>query len=203
MEKLLQTYPVYLEIYTRYLKGFKVKNELDELYKSMFTTIIIPNYFDLMNGIDILVDQLINIYFKNIGNDTNRLIPLIDYLEFIFGNILYETFMFELNKIPKDEVKLEQVNIFKYIIMVELEKFSIYKKIIVSLDIESKFLSVMIQRSRNCELKISLCLKKIMEYSKFKNIFEECNNLIKEKDNDIEVSIIKVKNYTSFIKLGY
>ncbi len=203
MEKLIQTYPEYFEIYSRYIKGHKVKNELDELYKTLFTNVIIPNYYELMYNINVLVDELTKIYFIDLDNQFYKLIPLIDYIEFIFGNVLYETFLFELNKITKENINLEQINIFKYIITVELEKFSIYKKIIVSLDLESKFLPVMIQRSKNCELKISLCLKKIIEHSNFKNIFIECNNFIKEKDKDIEVSISKVKNYNSFIKLGY
>ncbi len=196
MDKIVEIYPTYNQIYKKLFQGKKIKDELDQLYNPLFINYIIPNYYELMLGIDIIVNKI-----KEINNVND--IELIDFLEFIFGNILYETFLFEYNKIHIKDVKIEQINIFKYIIMVELYKFKIYKNTITSMDIESKFLPVLIQRSRNCELKISLCLKIISSNSQFLEVLKECNNLIKDSDKDIEVSINKVKKYSSFIKLGY
>jgi len=204
MEQIIESFPNYLQIYKKYMSGSNVKKELDDLYRPLFCNTIMPNYYEIFNGCKIIIDELNKLYLSSIDCiDKSKLIPLIDFLEFIYGNVLYETFLFEINKISKNELKQEQILIFKYIIFVEINKFLLYKKIISELDIESKFLPVMVQRSRNCELKISFSLKKMLEYSKFKKIFEECEEMISICDKDIQYSIKKVENANSFIKLGY
>ena len=94
------------------------------------------------------------------------------------------------------------IQTLKYVIFVELYKFTVYKRVVVELDLESIYLPAMVQRSYNCELKISFALKKLIEYSlKIKD--NTCVNESKEliKSHEIELRINEVKNATSFIKL--
>ena len=91
---------------------------------------------------------------------------------------------------------------FKYIIFVELYKFAVYKRVVVELNIESNYLPAMVQRSYNCELKISFALKKLIEYSlkiKDNTFVNESKDLI--KTHEVELRIKEVKNANSFIKL--
>jgi hypothetical protein len=48
METIVSIYPVYYEIYKRYLKGQNIKKELDDLYRPLFKETIAPNYTELM-----------------------------------------------------------------------------------------------------------------------------------------------------------
>lgn len=193
---VIQAYPKYYSIYKRYLKGENVKTELDSLFNGLFTDTILPNYSDLMYGIN----QIYNLIEKNFGKESPY--AILDYLEFIFGNILYETFLFGIKQIPIELVSQIHLAVFKYIIYVETYKFEIYKKIIIELDLDSKFLPVMVKRSYNCELKISFCIGKLKEYANIDQsniILNECNEII--KDTDIELRMGEIKNSTSFIKL--
>jgi hypothetical protein len=194
---VIQTYPKYYSIYLRYMKGENVKTELDSLYNGLFTETILPNYCDLMYGID----QIDNLIQKNYENELPY--AILDYLEFIFGNILYETFYYGIKQIPFESINQIHLGVFKYIIHVEKYKFEIYKKIIVELDLESKFLPIMVKRSYNCELKISFGLKILSDYSSIdvnNTIINECEQII--KNTDIELRMGVIKNATSFIKLS-
>ena len=194
---VIQTYPKYYSIYLRYLKGENVKTELDLLYNGLFTEIILPNYCDLMYGID----QINNLIKKNYGSESPY--AILDYLEFIFGNILYETFYYGIKQIPLESINQIHLSVFKCIIYVETYKFEIYKKIIVELDLESKFLPIMVRRSYNCELKISFGLKILNEFKLIdliNTIINECEQII--KNTGIELRMGVIKNANSFIKLS-
>ena len=194
---VIQTYPKYYSIYLRYMKGQNVKTELDSLYNGIFTETILPNYCDLMYGID----QIYNLIEKNYENKLPY--AILDYLEFIFGNILYETFYYGIKQIPLESINQIHLAVFKYIIYVETYKFEIYKKIIVELDLESKFLPIMVRRSYNCELKISFGLKILNDFKSidFNNtIINECEQII--KNTGIELRMGVIKNANSFIKLS-
>ena len=194
---VIQTYPKYYSIYLRYLKGENVKTELDSLFNGLFTETILPNYCDLMYGID----QIDNLIEKNYGKESPY--AILDYLEFIFGNILYETFYYGIKQIPLESINQIHLAVFKYIIYVETYKFEIYKKIIVELILESKFLPIMVRRSYNCELKISFALKILNDYSSIdlnNTIVNECEQIIKNTDIVLRMEIIK--NANSFIKLS-
>lgn len=194
---VIQTYPKYYLIYLRYLKGENVKTELDSLYNGLFTETILTNYCDLMYGID----QIDNLIEQNYGKESPY--AILDYLEFIFGNILYETFYYGIKQIPLESINQIHLAVFKYIIYVETYKFEIYKKIIVELDLESKFLPIMVRRSYNCELKISFALKILNDFKSIdynNTIVNECEQIIKNTDIVLRMEIIK--NANSFIKLS-
>ena len=194
---VIQTYPKYYSIYRRYMKGENVKIELDLLYNGLFTETILPNYCDLMYGID-RIDNLIE---QNYGKESPY--AILDYLEFIFGNILYETFYYGIKQIPLESINQIHLVVFKYIIYVETYKFEIYKKIIVELILESKFLPIMVRRSYNCELKISFALKILSDFKSIdynNTIVNECEQIIKNTDIVLRMEIIK--NANSFIKLS-
>ncbi len=199
METIVSVYPVYYEIYKRYLKGENIKKELDDLYRPLFKETIAPNYTELMLSIYKLDTLIVERY-----GPPDTIFCILDYFEFIFSNVLYETFIYEIDLLPAGSIELYHLAVFKYVIFVEIYKFEIYKRVIVELDIESIYLPAMVQRSYNCELKISFALKKLIEYGlniKDKNntFVNECKELI--KSHDIELRINDVKNATSFIKL--
>lgn len=202
METIISIYPEYLTIYQKYLKGSNVKKELDQLYSQLFTNTIIPNYTEIMLGIAKIDNTIEQKYGKN------TMFEIIDYLEFIYGNILYETFLYELKKLSPKSVNLSHLIVFKYIIMIEIYKFEIYKKIVVQLDLESIYLPSMVKRSYNCELKISFALKIIKEYTNelynsndlmWNSILNDSKELLSNRD--IELRSSTVENATSFIKL--
>lgn len=205
IEEIIDTYPKYYAIFKRYFKGENVKSELDDIYKPLFTNTILPNYYELMINVKIIYEYI----EKKYGKDTS--FSILDYLEFIFGNILYETFLYEFNKIPEKNVNSAHLAVFHNIILVESFKFEIYKEVVVGLDIESKFTPIMVRRSYNCELKISLSLKIIKSFKKkikdteqinmLNQMIKECDQLI--KDNEIELRMKQIANSKSFIKLGY
>jgi hypothetical protein len=197
MESIVSVYPVYYEIYKRYLKGQNIKKELDDLYRPLFKETIAPNYTELM----LSVYKLDTMIEERYGTP-DTIFCVLDYFEFIFSNVLYETFIYELDLLPDDALELYHLAAFKYIIFVELYKFAVYKRVVVELDIESVYLPAMVQRSYNCELKISFALKKLIEYSlkiKDNTFVNESKDLI--KSHEAELRIKEVKNATSFIKL--
>ncbi len=197
METIVSIYPVYYEIYKRYLKGQNIKKELDDLYRPLFKETIAPNYTELMLSVYKLDTMIEERY-----GPPETIFCILDYFEFIFSNVLYETFIYELDLLPDGALELYHLAALKYVIFVELYKFTVYKRVVVELDLESIYLPAMVQRSYNCELKISFALKKLIEYS-LKIRDNTCVNESKEliKSHEIELRINEVKNATSFIKL--
>ena len=92
MESIVSVYPKYYEIYKRYLKGQNIKKELDDLYRPLFKDIIAPNYTELMLSVyklDTMIEERYGI--------PETIYCILDYFEFIFSNVLYETFIYELD----------------------------------------------------------------------------------------------------------
>ncbi len=197
MESIVLVYPKYYEFYKRYLKGENIKKELDDLYRPLFKEVIAPNYTELMLSVYKLDTMIEEKY-----GPPETIFCILDYFEFIFSNVLYETFIYELDLLPPGTMELYHIAVFKYIIFVELYKFAVYKRVVVELELESIYLPAMVQRSYNCELKISFALKKLIEYSlvlKDNSFVNEAKELI--KTHEAELRIKEVKKATSFITL--
>ncbi len=193
---IIDFFPIYYKIFEEYFKGKNVTEQLNSIYKPIFQNVLMPNYTDLMCGIKEISDEIVSKY----GKPTPY--SIIDYLEFLFGNIFYETFYHQLKKIPEESVMKYHLVVFKYIIYVESVKNLLYNEIIqiISSDPESKYIMVMNKRKKNTELKINFCLKIIKFYDE-KNLQIECEEFI--LDNGIQINPELVKDFDSFIKLGY
>ncbi len=197
---IISTFPAYYDIYKKFLKGEPVKNELDNIFNPVYKDILVHNYSEIMVNVKV-VDSLIK---ENYTIEQNTPFAVLDYLEFIYGNVFYETFIFGLNNLPKEEINLLHVIVLRSIIDIEIYKYNIYKKSVVELDINSLYLPSMVKRSYNCELKISFALKKLKEYLYIKDLnllYEDGKNKVIE--NDIELRPDEVKDCESFMKLPY
>ncbi len=171
IKKIVEIYPTFYSLYLKYMKGEKVAKELDELYKPIFSKILMPYY-------------------------------IIDYIEFLCGNIYYETFLFELKKIEPTNIGVEHLNIFKYIMYVEYIKYCKYKNVIDELNLDSKFRPVMMKRKNHCVKKISLCYNIMFDNYNHndtqREFIESCKNMIQD---DFNLSIQELNGQKSFFNL--
>jgi hypothetical protein len=192
LKQIVDAYSTYLSIYKRYLKGEKVAKEFDELYRPIFSKILMPQYMEIMPNIK----ELIELIRKNnySSNEIDNLVTdysIIDYIEFLCGNIYYETFIFELNKIDKQSIKLDHLFVFKYILYVEYIKYSTYNKIlqrIETLDPESKYKTSMTKRRDFSIRKINFTMRHLE--NKYGNSHEDFVNECKQiVSNDFNIQL--------------
>ncbi len=181
--KIIDTFPAYLNLYQKYMKGEKVAKELDELYRPIFSQIMVPYYMEIMPNIQEIV-SLIEKKYSNIVNEY----AIIDYIEFLCGNIYYETFVFELGKIPVKDIKTDHLIVFKYILYVEYVKYKIYQQILSTIPLDSKFRPAMTKRKdfviKKINYTIDLIEKKYMD--SHNDFFNECKQIV---TNDFKIDL--------------
>lgn len=200
-DKIINTFPIYYKIFNKYYsEGKDVSDELNRIYQPIFIGLV--NYYcEFMTTgiIDIIAD------IKNKFNP-DKPYAIIDYLEYLFGNILYETFLFEIKKINSSEISYEYLCVFEYIIRVECIKYVQYNKVITSLEQtnpESKLVLAMKNRIEGCLKKITFCLNWLEKnYSTHKYIFDLCNKIIESSGLESMININIIMNYNSFMELN-
>ena len=200
MDKIILTYPIYYKIFEKYFtKGENVSWQLNRIYQPIFIGLI-EYYSEFMNG-----------GIKNIINEINsRYKPqsphaIIDYIEYLFGNILYDTFITEIKKIDNDSIRYEHLCIFEYIIGVELIKYELYLETLNKLESNSKIIIPMKNRMEFCIGKISFCLGYLDKYySKYKDVIYLCKDLISKSVYSIEDKIDTniINKVDSFIQIN-
>ena len=197
-DKIIKTFPIYYKIFEKYyLEGKDVSYELNRLYKPIFVGLI-EHYDKLMTeGISNII------YDIKIKYNPDKPYAIIDYIEYIYGNILYETFLFEIKKIDIDTIRYEHLCIFEYIITVELIKYKLYLETINKIESGSKLILAMKYRLTNCEKKIFFSLGWLEKYcSKYVDVINICKNIILESNLNLEIKINIVDNCDSFMKLN-
>jgi hypothetical protein len=200
MDKIILTYPIYYNIFQKYYSGNKdISRDLNRIYQPIFIGLM-EYYPEFMTvGIEQII-KTINTKYK-----PESTYAVIDYIEYLFGNILYETFLTEIKKINPESISYEYLCVFEYIIRVELVKYRLYQETLSKLVPGSKIISVMEYRIENCLRKISFGLGYLEKnYSKHDNVIRLCKNLISESgfhiENKIDIDIID--SIDSFIKIN-
>ena len=185
LNKIIHTFPIYYKIFEKYYsEGTDVSDDLNRLYRSIFTGLM-EYYSEFMtDGIYEIISN-INTKYK-----PESAYGIIDYMEFLFGNILYETFLSEIKKMTPNNIGYEHLCVFEYIIRVELVKYKLYMEIISKIIPGSKIIIAMERRVENCLKKISFSLGWINKnYSSHENIIILCKNLITEFGFGLETKI--------------
>lgn len=198
MNKIILTFPIYYKIFQEYyMKGKNVSRELDRLYQPIFTSLL-EYYSEFMTrGMEQIELTILNKY--------NPELPyaMIDYFEFIYGNILYETFLNEISKLDKSTLKYEHLCVFEYIIRVELYKHKLYLNTIKKIDSSSKILLAMEYRVEKCCKKIAFVHDYLLKnFSNQSSIIEYCKELIAESNLESKIISIDVSEISSFIQLN-
>ena len=180
--KIIKTFPIYHNIFKQYLeKGNDVSWELNRLYQPIFTGLV-EHYEKFMEEHTIL-DIMTDITVKY---NPDKSFTIIDYLEYLYGGIFYETFLHEIKKIHHNSIRYEHLCVFEYIIRVESIKYSQYINtinIIKMVEPETKLLVAMEYRLTNCIKKISFCISWIKRnYPSNEDFIELCMNIVKEKE---------------------
>ena len=183
-------------------------------YENVYNKIILtfPIYYKIFNkyyseGKDVSYEGIQNIII-DIKNKYNpdKSYAIIDYIEYLFGNILYETFLFEIKKINPDNIRYEYLCVFEYIIGVECIKYYQYFQIISKLkqtEPESKLILAMENRIEGCCKKMSFCLSWLKRnYQTQTYILELCNQIIEKNDIKSKINIESVNTINSFMDLG-
>ena len=198
LNKIILTYPVYYKIFEKYYnEGKNIKYELDRIYEPIFIGIMEFYYKYMTEGINEIISQIKNKY------KPDKPYAIIDFIEFLFGNILYETFLTEIKKIDKKNISYEYLCIFEYIIRVELVKYKLYLEVINKIDSGNKILLAMKFRKENCVKKISFCIGYLEKnYFSHTNIITLCYNLITELNLDIKIDTDIINNTNSFINIS-
>lgn len=195
--KIIITFPIYYNIFKKYYSnGTNITLSLNKIYKPIFSGLLEHYEKFMTTGIDNIITDI----EKKFNPD--KPYAIIDYLEYIFGNILYETFLFEIKKIDPKFIGYEQLCIFEYIINVETKKYKLYSQTINKIEPESKLLLAMNFRQTNCLKKIefTLCyLKK--NYPSYSNIIELCNNIIIECGIEFKFDLNNTDFIDSFMSL--
>ena len=200
MNKIILTYPIYYNIFQKYYSGGKdVSRDLNRIYQPIFIGLM-EYYSEFMTvGIEEII-KTINTKYK-----PESVYAIIDYIEYLFGNIFYETFLTEIKKINQDTISYEYLCVFEYIIRVELIKYRLYQETLSKLVSGSKIIPAMEYRVDGCLRKISFSLGYLeKKYSKHENIIGLCKNLILDSGFDIENKIdINIVDLTdSFVKIN-
>lgn len=198
-EKIIKTFPIYYKVFKKYIEeGKNVEYELNRLYEPIFSGLL-EYYYKFMEE-QVIMDILTDITIKY---NPDKSFTIIDYLEYLYGNILYETFLSEIKKINKNNIRYEHLCLFEYIIIVECVKYSQYINtinIIRMTEKESKLLIAMEHRKSKCLKKISFCLSFIeRNYSNHENFIELCWNIVKERKLENFIDLNSLKNLNSFM----
>lgn len=200
MNKIILTYPIYYKIFEKYYKeGKNVSTELNRIYQPIFVGLM-EYYCEFMTvGIEEIIKN-INTKYK-----PDSSYAIIDYIEYLYGNIYYETFLTEIKKINPNSISYEYLCVFEYIIRVELVKYRLYQETLSKLVPGSKIILAMEYRIINCIRKISFSLGYLEnKYSSHVDIINLCKNLINESgfelENKIDTNIIN--QIDSFMKIN-
>jgi hypothetical protein len=197
-DKIIKTYPIYYKIFESYYSGGKnVTDELNRLYKPIFTGLI-EYYTEFMDvGIVEIIDQIKCKY------NPEKPYALIDYIEFIYGNIFYETFLYEIKKINLSTVRYEHLCVFEYIIKVELIKYKLYLETIDKIEPGSKLLLAMSHRLENCYKKISFCLGYLEKnYPEHNDIIMLSNQMVSSAGIETKIDKSIVSSISSFMEIN-
>lgn len=200
-DKIINTFPIYYKIFNKYYsEGKNVSSELNRIYQPIFTGLL-EYYVEFMNkGIVNIIDDIKNKF------NPDKPYAIIDYLEYLFGNILYETFLFEIKKINRSEIRYEYLCVFEYIVRVECIKYAQYNQVITTLkqtSPESKLVLAMENRIGGCLKKISFCLNWLeRNFSTHRYIFDLCNKIIQSYGLESMIDISLTTNYNSFMELA-
>lgn len=200
INKIILTYPIYYKIFEKYYSGGKdVSEDLNRLYQPIFTGLM-EYYSEFMTtGIEEII-KTINTKYK-----PESTYAVIDYIEYLFGNIFYETFLIEIKKINQNTIGYEHLCVFEYMIRVELTKYGLYQETLSKLVPGSKVIPAMKHRIENCLMKISFSLGYLEKnYPNQTNIIELCNKLVIESGFGIENKInTKIVDFIdSFMKIN-
>lgn len=200
INKIILTFPIYYNIFQKYYSsGKNVSDELNRIYQPIFIGLM-EFYSEFMTK---GIIEIINLIQNKYNPESNY--AIIDYIEYLFGNILYETFLIEIKKININSIRYEYLCVFEYIIRVELIKFDLYQKILNKLEPESKIFYAFEHRISNCLKKISFSLGYLKKkFSTHENIFQLCRKLIEEFKFNIKdkIDINIVDKIDSFIKIN-
>lgn len=198
-DKIIKTFPIYHNIFKQYLeKGKNVSWELNRLYKPIFVGLM-EHYEKFME------EQTILNIMTDISTKYNpdKSFTIIDYLEYLYGGILYETFLCEIKKINSENMRYEHLCIFEYIIRVECVKYSQYVntiQIIKMTEPETKLIVAMEHRLSNCIKKISFCISWIKRsYSGMEDFIELCVGIVEEKGLSKLLDLESVKTLDTFM----
>jgi hypothetical protein len=198
-DRIIKTFPIYHNIFKQYLeKGKDISWELNRLYQPIFTGLM-EYYYKFMEE-QVILNIMTDIQTKY---KPDKSFTIIDYLEYLYGNIFYETFLWEIKKIDSTDIRYEHICIFEYIIRVECVKYSQYINtinIIKMTEQESKLLLAMEHRITNCAKKISFCISWIEKnYQSNTDFIELCMNILKEKGLDKLLDMEKVSTLDTFM----
>ena len=199
MDKIINTFPIYYKIFEKYYTdGTDVSKDLNRLYRPIYTGIL-EDYSEFMT-------QGIHTIIFTIESKYNPVSPyaMIDYIEYLFGNVLYETFLSEIKKLNQSKIRYEHLCVFEYIIRVELIKYNLYIQSIKKIEPGTKILVAMNQRMSNCLKKISFSLGWVeLNYSTHIDFIGVCKNLIQESNFELEkkIDISIVNRIDSFMKI--
>ena len=198
--KVINTFPIYYKIFNKYYSEAKdVSWELNRLYQPIFTVLI--DYYDkfMTDGIKNIITDIRSNFCPD------KPYAIIDYLEYLYGNILYETFLFEIKKINPNDIRYEYLCVFEYIIKVECIKYAQYNQIIEQLrqtEPESKLVLAMENRIGVCLKKISFCLSWLeRNYQSHTSIIQLCIKIIHDNSLELKVDIDSVNTANSFMDL--
>jgi hypothetical protein len=196
--KIINTYPIYYNIFKKYYSdGKDVSNELNRLYQPIFYGLLEHYNEYMISGIKDIIIDIIKKY------NPEKPYAIIDFIEFIYGNILYETFLFEIKKIDSNIIGYEHLCIFEYIINVETIKYKLYLETISKIEPQSKILLAMEHRLINCFKKISFCLSYLeRNYSSHANIIELCKNIIYENKIETKINFENICEINSFMEIN-
>ena len=202
-DRIINTFPDYYKIFNKYyLEGKDVSNELNCLYQPIFTGLL--DYYDRF-----MVDEITNIINDiNTKYEPDKPYAIVDYLEYLFGNILYETFLFEIKKINPNDMRYEYLCVFEYIINVECVKYNQYNKVISSLSenetkSKPKLVLAMENRIMGCLKKISFCLSWLeRNFVKHTYIFDLCYKIIKFNGIESHIDVKSLNTINSFMEFN-
>ncbi len=201
MNKITITYPVYYKIFEKYYsEGKDVSRDLNRIYQ--------PLFIGLMEYYSEFMTEGINQIILNINQKYKPESPyaIIDFIEFLFGNIFYETFLYEIKKVNPNTIGYEHLCVFEYIVRVELVKYDLYQETLKKILPGSKILLAMEQRVNNCSKKISFCLSYLKNnYLSHVDTYNLCLSLISDSKYPKEITdginLASVEQIDSFMKI--
>lgn len=188
--KIILTFPIYYKLFEKYYtEGKNISYELNRLYEPIFIGLI-EYYTEFMTeSIENIIKEVEEKY------NPDRPYALIDYIEFIYGNKLYDIFLSEIKKNNFEKIGYEHLCVFEYIIRVELHKYKLYLTTIGKIESGTKILVAFEHRINNCLKKISFCLR-FLEKNFFQHtdLINLCRNLIIESNLEDKIQNILIES---------
>jgi hypothetical protein len=170
LNKVINFFPSYQNImYQVFTTGNNMANDINELKKEFFESVVINYYSDVMEHIFYIISETQRQY------KSKYFLAFCDFIDFIYQNCFYDIFSV---KFQEFELKNPQtltpkhLHIFNLIVLVEHVKYDLYSHMEEDAPKNVAILNTLKKRKDNSLLRINVCVNLLEKYDTSDDIYD-------------------------------